>query len=498
MPKTTTVSSSLERMLPHNIQAEQGVLGSLLIDPEALSLVADVLAAEDFYRDAHRTIFAAMLALAERHQPADFLTLCDELERRGTLETVGGASAITALINLVPTSGNVVYYGRIVARTAVLRRLIHAAGQIAAIAYDDHDADEALNRAEQLICAISTRTHRLGTASSLTHLLSQYQEHLVEREAMRGQMIGIPSGFADLDRLTGGFRRCDLIVLAARPGFGKTSCALSIAHHAALHCQRRIGIFSLEMSAEQLVERLIAIESGINLQHLTTGTIEDAEWCRFVEALARLSEASMQVDGTSSLSPVQIRSRARQWMQQDGLDLLIVDYLQLLQPDDGTVAKNGTRVQVIDDLCRSLKLLAHELSIPILLLAQLSRAVENRQSKVPQLSDLRESGGIEANADLVLFIYRDEVYNADSERRGYADLLIAKHRNGPTGQVLLRFEPETTHFSDATLSGSPSMALPSVPIIATAGLINENESNAEDDANDEHDSDEEEDNTPCR
>src|SRR5260370_26570513 len=276
-------------------------------------------------------------------------------------------------------------------------------------------------------------------------------ERLDQLSERRASIVGVPTGFADLDRLTGGLRRSDLIGVAARTSRGKTSMALSLAHNAALQYGQRIGVFSLEMSQEQLTERLMAMETGINLQRLYTGNIEEHEWELVVHALDRLSGAQIRIDGTSVLSPIQMRSRARRWVVEHGLDLIIVDYLQLLQPGDLTSRrKMENRVLVIDEITRNLKLLARELNIPILVLAQLSRAVENRLSKVPQLSDLRESGAIEQNADIVLFIYRDEVYNPSTERRGVADIIIAKHRNGPTGTFCLRFEPQTTRFRDVT------------------------------------------------
>lgn len=439
-----------ERLLPQSTDAECGVLGSIIIDPEALVLVADFLRAEDFYRDAHRQIYEVMLHLYNQQRAADFITICDVLESQGKLENVGGASYITSLINQVPTSGNALYYARIVERTATLRRLIGAAGQIAATAYEaEDDAASVCERAEQLVFEITQHALSLGTDASLAELLTSYMGKLDQLSQQRASIVGVPTGFVDLDRLTGGLRRSDLIVLAARPSLGKTSMALSLAHNAALQYDQRIGIFSLEMSQEQLTERLMAIETGINLQRLTTGNIEDHEWDSIVEAMGRLSEAQIRIDGTSVLSPIQMRSRARRWIVEYGLDLIIVDYLQLMQPGDLTSRrKTENRVQVIDEITRSLKLLARELNIPILMLAQLSRAVESRQIKVPQLSDLRESGGIENNADIVMFIYRDEVYTPDTQRRGIADIIVAKHRNGPTGNFCLRFEPHTTRFRD--------------------------------------------------
>jgi replicative DNA helicase len=460
------MSKNKEKFLPHNIEAEQGVLGSIIIDPDTLVAVADFLRAEDFYRDAHRSIYEAMLNLYMGREVADFITICDALERRNKLEDVGGASYITSLINQVPTSGNAFSYGRIVERTATLRRLIAAAGQIAALAYEaEDDALPVVEQAEQLIFEISQRAMNVSADAALSELLIQHLNKLDQLVSQRGRIIGVPTGFADLDRLTGGFRKSDLIVLAARPSLGKTSCALSIALQAALDYQQRIGIFSLEMSQEQLVERLLAMESGINLQRLNTGNIEDDEWETIVEAMNVLSQANIRVDGTSVLSPVQMRSRARRWVQEEAIDLIIVDYMQLMQPSDTTPQKVANRVLVIDEISRNLKLLARELDIPILVLAQLSRAVETRLSKVPQLSDLRESGGIENNADIVMFIYRDEVYNPDTERKGYADIIVAKHRNGPIGQVILKFQPETTRFRDVTDEEVPPLDVEQVEIM---------------------------------
>ncbi len=443
------MNKGIEKMLPQNIDAEQGALGSMIIDPEAISQVADFLRAEDFYRDAHRTIYETILHLYNRREQADFITICDVLERRQKLDDIGGAGYIISLINRVPTSGNIVYYGRIVERTSMLRRLISASGEIAALAYEaEDDASVAVERAEQLIFEISQRTNNMSRDSSLVQLLSDYMAKLDILHSQRGKIVGVPSGFVDLDRLTGGFRKSDLIVLAARPAIGKTSCALSIALQAALKFKQRIGVFSLEMSQEQLVERLVSMETGINLQRLNTGNVEDDEWEKIIQAMGTLSEANIRVDGTSVLSPVQMRSRARHWVQEQGMDLIIIDYMQLMQPNDDTKRKQENRVQIIDEISRNLKLLARELNIPILVLAQLSRAVENRMSKVPQLSDLRESGGIENNADIVMFIYRDEVYNPETDRKGFADIIVAKHRNGPIGQIVLKFNAPTTRFHD--------------------------------------------------
>ena len=385
----------MEKLLPQNIEAESGVLGSIIIDPEAIVQVSDFLHADDFYRDAHRTIYEVILQLYEEHEPADFITICDELERRSQLEEVGGASYITSLINQVPTSGNVEYYGRIVERASILRRLIHAAGQIAAIAYESSDAEAALERAEQLIFAISQR-HARSDFSHLREILAEYMSKLDQLHEHRGSIVGVPTGFTDLDRLTSGLQKSDLVVLAARPGLGKTSLALSVAHNTAVKFQRSVAIFSLEMSKEQLAQRLLSMDAHIDQYRLRTGWIEQDEWDRIVVAQGKLEEANIWIDDTASISTIELRSKARRLHAAHGIDLIIVDYLQLMQATIGG-KRNENRVLEISEISRSLKALARELNLPVLALAQLSRAVESRQSKVPQLSDLRESGCLTGN-----------------------------------------------------------------------------------------------------
>lgn len=381
----------MEKLLPQNIEAECGVLGSIIIDPEAIVQVSDFLQPEDFYRDAHRTIYEVILHLYQSGEPADFITICDELERRNRLEDVGGASYITSLINQVPTSGNVEYYGHIVERTSTLRRLIHAAGQIAAVAYEEGDADVALDKAEHLIFEISQR-HSRSDFSSMEAILAEYMTKLEQLNARRGSIIGVPTGFTDLDRLTGGLQRSDLVILAARPGVGKTSLALSVAHNAALKYKHSVAIFSLEMSKEQLAQRLLSMDAGIDQQRMRTGWIEEDEWERIVYASDKLSEANIWIDDTAGISTMEMRSKARRLQAEHGVDLIIVDYLQLMQASSS--GRNENRVQEVSEISRSLKGLARELNVPVLALAQLSRSVESRQSKVPQLSDLRESGCI--------------------------------------------------------------------------------------------------------
>ena len=396
----------MEKLLPQNIEAESGVLGSIIIDPEAIVQIADFLMAEDFYRDAHRTIYEVIIQLYEQQQPADFITICDELESRGKLESVGGPSYVTSLINQVPTSGNVEYYGRIVERTAILRRLIHAAGEIAAAAYQESDADVALEKAEQLIFNISQR-HAHADFSPLRDILSDYMSKLDQLHDRRGTIVGVPTGFADLDRLTGGLQRSDLIILAARPAMGKTSFALSLAHNSAIKHKQSIAVFSLEMSKEQLVQRFLSMDAGIDQQRLRTGWIEDDEWERIIYAMGTLSEASIWIDDTAGISTMEMRSKARRLQAEHGVDLIIVDYLQLMQSTAGG-SRNKNREQEISEISRNLKGLAREINVPVLALAQLSRAVESRSSKIPQLSDLRESGCV--TGDTLVYLPDEGVY----------------------------------------------------------------------------------------
>lgn len=437
----------MEKLLPQNIEAERGVLGSMIIDPEAIDQVIGFVQADDFYRDAHRTIYEVIVALVTRNERADFITICDELERRNNLEDVGGASYVTSLINQVPTSGNAEYYGRIVERTSVLRRLISAAGRIAAIAYDEVEVRTALERAEREIFDISAR-YLLAQSGDIgmSELMAQYFQLLDERYERRGAIVGVPTGFADLDRLLGGLQRSDLDILAARPGVGKTTCAINIAYNAALRFKRRVGIFSLEMSKEQLAQKFVALDSKVEQQRLRTGLFQDDDWTSLVATIGTLTELGIRIDDTAGMTLMQMRSRARRWVAEYGIELIIIDYLQLIGSD--TTRKYENRQVEVSALSAALKNLARELNIPVLALAQLSRAVEGRQVKIPQLSDLRESGSIENEADVVMFIYRDEVYNPQTERKNQADIIVAKHRNGPVGEVALYCNQAQSRFDN--------------------------------------------------
>jgi replicative DNA helicase len=378
----------VERLPPHNLEAEQSVLGSLLLDGEAVVKIASWLRPDDFYNRAHSLIYQAILDLYERREPVDFVTLCEELGRKGILGEVGGEAYITSLINAVPTPIHLEHYARIVERTATLRRLISAAGEIASMAYEaTGDVDETVDKAEQLIFGVSQRRLRRDVLH-IKQVLEEYFERIEYLHRHRGEFMGVPTGFSQLDKLLGGLQKSDFIVIAGRPGMGKSSFALSIAHNAAKRYGQRVAIFSLEMSAEQVVQRLLAAETGVDSQRLRLGLIKDEEWPRVVQAIGVLSETSIFLDDTPAISAMELRAKARRLHAEYGLDLIIVDYLQLMQGD----SRSENRVQEISYISRALKSLARELNIPLVALSQLSRAVEQRQDKRPILSDLRESG----------------------------------------------------------------------------------------------------------
>lgn len=439
----------MEKTLPHNIEAEQGVLGSLVLDPMALTLVADFLRAEDFYRDAHRSIYETVLRLTERGEVADFITICDELERRNKLDDVGGASYITSLINAVPTSGNVEYYGRIVERTGILRRLIYASGQIAARAYEgDADAAETLSFAQGVMFEIASRSQR-DEPATIADLAYDYIGQIAElRKRPRGSIVGVPTGFRKLDFLTGGLQKGDLMLLAGRPGTGKTSFMLAVALHAA-QASKRVLLFSLEMSKEALMQRLVAMLASVDTHRLRVGWLTPEEWTR-VEAktleLAAL-EDRLLIDDRQGLTPLEVRSRALIQRERAGLDMICIDYVQRME---ATI--NGKRIsdryQEVSEISNKTKALAVELALPVLALAQLNRKPEERADKRPQLSDLEQSGKLEQDSDIVGFLYREDYYDKESAAKGIAELILAKHRNGPTDTVRLRFDAAYTRFRD--------------------------------------------------
>ncbi len=437
-----------ERLPPHNAEAEQSVLGSILIDPDAIIRIAPFLRQDDFYREANGIIYSAMLALHERHEPSDFVTLSDELERRDRLEQVGGSAYLSSLLAGVPTAIHVEFYARIVERNSILRRLIDAATRIAGLAYDSDqaDADDVVDRAEQILFAISE--HRLSRElTPIQEVLRAYYERIGYLYTHQGEMIGVPCGFTKLDRLLGGMQRSDLLILAARPGMGKTSLALTIAANAARRFRQRVAVFSLEMSNEQIVQRLVSAVTGIDSQRLRTGHLTAEEWPSLEHAMTNLGGLSIFLDDTPALSTMELRTKCRRAAAEQGIDLIVVDYLQLMQGE----RHSENRVQEISTISRALKQIARELNVPVLAASQLSRAVESRQEKRPMLSDLRESGSIEQDADVVMFIYRDEVYNPETDQPNIAELIIAKHRNGPTGVVPLFFRNELAQFLEVEM-----------------------------------------------
>jgi replicative DNA helicase len=434
-----------DKMVPHNVEAEEAVLGSLLIDPEAIFRVSSFLKPDDFYIVKNGWVYDTILGLHERRQPADFVTVCDELENRTQLEEVGGAAYISSLINTVPTAVHVEAYGHIVERTALRRRLISVASQIAGFAYEeDQNVDEVIDRSESVLFSISQR-RAVRDLVPIKQVLADYYDRIAYLYEHRGEPLGIPTGFIDLDRLLGGLQRSDVIIVAARPGVGKTSLLLAMALTATRKFKQKAAIFSLEMSNEQLVQRLMSSETGIDSQRLRSGDLQETDWPRFAEAAARLSDTMLFVDDTPGLSALQLRTKARRLHAEYGLDLIMVDYLQLMSGD----FRAENRVQEISYISRAIKGLARELNVPVIAASQLSRAVEQRHDKKPILSDLRESGSIEQDADVVMFIYRDEMYNPDTEMKNIADIIIAKHRHGPTGTVQLFFRKHLAQFVDA-------------------------------------------------
>jgi replicative DNA helicase len=441
----------VDRLPPHNLEAEQSLLGSLLIDRDAIIKVATTIKQDDFYSGANGTIYQAIVDLYNRREPTDFVTLTDELTRQERLDQVGGVAYLTSLLNIVPTAVHVEYYGKIVERTATLRRLIDAGATIVSIGYRDGvDTEEALDAAERAIFDVSQR-RSTKDFQSLADVLDRFFDQIDYMQQHRGEVVGVPSGFADLDQLTGGMQKSDLIIVAARPSVGKTAFALGMAYGAAVQHAKTVGVFSLEMAAEQIVQRLLATETGVDSHRLRLGQIDDNEWDRISRAFGRLSEAKIYIDDSAGLNVMEVRSKARRLQAEHGLDLLIVDYLQLMY-----ARRSENRVQEISEISRGLKSLARELNIPVIALSQLSRAVESRADHRPMLSDLRESGSIEQDADIVMFIYRDEVYDPNTEKKGIAEIIVAKHRNGPVGSINLRFFERTARFADLELYREPT------------------------------------------
>ena len=440
-----------ERVPPQSIEAEQSVLGAMLIDKEAIAKVTEVLNADDFYREAHRVIFTAMLELYNKNEAVDLITVTDILRRDNKLEDIGGIAYITSLANIVLTAANVKYHADIVAEKSVLRQLVKVSTEIAAMGYEANDeVGVLLDTAESRILEISNRKKKADFTPISAVLMDSVQsiEKLLNN---KGGLTGIPTGFNDLDKLTSGLHPSDFIILAARPSMGKTALALNIVQNVALRAHKRVGgdprivaFFSLEMSKEQLVNRMLCAEASIDSQRLRIGEMSDKDWDALWAACDTMSKAKIYIDDTAGITVMDMRSRARRLKAEHGLDLIVVDYLQLMQ-GSGKRNTSGDRQQEVSEISRSLKALARELDVPVLALSQLSRGVEARQVKRPMLSDLRESGSLEQDADIVAFLYREDYYNPETENK-HTELIIAKHRNGPVDTVNLFFHKQFTKF----------------------------------------------------
>jgi len=428
---------------PQNLDAEMSLLGAVLIDEEVMADVSDKLNPKDFYDKRHALIYGAMVRLYERHRPVDLLTLSDELTKKAELDIIGGSSYLTELTNYVPTAAHAETYAEMVAQKAVRRRLIKASTDIAELGYDeDREIGELLESAEAELFSVSEE----GTKQDLVSLEQILTESFDRMEALHrdgGKLRGIRTGWRDLDNITAGLQRSDLIVLAARPAMGKTTLVTNLAYNVAAKEKKSVLFFSLEMSKEQLVDRMLADAAGVDAWNIRTGNLSDDDFEKLSHAMGEMAEAPIYIDDTPGVTVLEMRTKARREAHNNPLGLIIIDYLQLMQ---GSGRGDGNRVQEVSEISRGLKLIARELNVPVVALSQLSRSVESRSPQIPQLSDLRESGSIEQDADIVAFIYREAYYNPDTDRQNITDLIIAKHRNGPTGKVELYFHPERLRF----------------------------------------------------
>lgn len=441
--------TSFERVPPHNLEAEQSLLGSMMLSASAISVAIEIVTPDDFYRDAHRLIYEAISKMYLDGEPVDPVTISEALKKMSALEKIGGKPYIHNLANFVPTAANAKYYADIVARNSTLRGLIRAATDIATIAYEaPEDVERAVDESERLLFDVSKKR----VSEKFVHikpLLTENYEKIEKLAENKSLVTGLSTGFIELDRQTSGLHRSDLIVVAARPAMGKTSLALGMARHAAVEEKKGVAIFSLEMNRHQLAQRLMCSEARVDAQLLRTGQLEDNGWERLNRAMGRLAEAPIYIDDTPSITIMELRAKARRMIAKHQLDLIIIDYLQLMTGR----AKSESRQQEISEISRALKVLGRELEVPILAVSQLSRAVETRDNKKPKLSDLRESGAIEQDADLVIFIYRDKYYNPENDE-STAEVIIAKHRNGPTGTVRLTFLDSYAKFENLANSAA--------------------------------------------
>lgn len=444
-PNPDSKGDGRQQEVPYDRQAEEAVLGSVLVNPDVFYDVAHFLKAEDFFLHRHRWIWEAFTGLHDQRLPIDILTVSEELERQGRLEEIGGPAYLTALISNVPSSLHAEAYGKIVEETATRRRLIEAANQIARLAFQTGTPlEDVVNDAEKAVFGVSERrlTHQL---QPLKQVLSEYYDRIDYLARHQDETIGVPTGFIDLDRLLGGMQPSDLLIIAGRPGQGKSGFCISAARNASQLHKKHVALFSLEMSNEQLVQRLIAQETGIDSQRLRLANLHDDEWPIFTQAVSALSDTHIYLDDTPAITPLQLRTKCRRLHMEIGLDLIIVDYLQLMSGD----TRIDNRVQEVSYISRNLKALARELNVPLLAAAQLSRAVESRRPPRPILSDLRESGSLEQDADVVMFIYRPDQYEEDTLKQNIAEIIVAKHRNGPVGSIELVFRQSLAKFENA-------------------------------------------------
>ena len=439
------IQEKKSRIPPQNLEAEQSLLGGLLIDAEAINKIVDVVAPADFYREDHRRLFVLILDLYERNDPIDIITVSSLGRDKGLLEKIGGVGYLNTLVDLMPTSANIVQYAKMVREKSLLRGLIHAATEIVQQGYDvDVDVDDYMDLAEQAIFRIADKKFR-PAFFPIKDLVMENVKTIEKLCEKKQAVTGVATGFLEIDRMTGGLQPSDLIIVAGRPSMGKTSFCLNMALNVALNdgASTPVGIFSLEMSKEQLVMRFLSSDAEVEFSKLRSGMVKDAEWPRLSRAAGRLYDAPIFIDDSPALGVLELRARARRLKKEHGLSLLIVDYLQLMRGRTGNLER---REQEISEISRSLKALAKELSIPVVAISQLNRMVEQRDNKRPRLADLRESGAIEQDADVIMFIYRDEVYNKNSELKGTAEIIIGKQRNGPTGDVTLTFLDKYTTF----------------------------------------------------
>lgn len=428
---------------PQNIDAEKSLLGAVLIDEETLADISEHVTHKDFYDKRHGIIYGGMMRLYEKHKPVDLLTLTEELKRKNEIEIIGGSAYLTELTNYVPTAAHAEAYAELVAQKAVRRRLIKASGEISELGFDEETTtQELLEKAEAELFSVSDQSLKQDLVS-IESILTESFDRMEELHRNKGTLRGVRTGYRDLDNMTAGFQRSDLIILAARPAMGKTTLVTNLAYNVATVAKQPVLFFSLEMSKEQLVDRMLADASGVDAWNIRTGNLSDEDFSKLSEAMGEMAEAPIFIDDTPGLSVLEMRTKARRAAHEQPLGLVIIDYLQLMQ---GSGRGDGNRVQEVSEISRGLKLIARELNVPVIALSQLSRLVESRSPQIPQLSDLRESGSIEQDADIVMFIYREAYYNPETERENITDLIIAKHRNGPTGKIELYFHPERLRF----------------------------------------------------